>query len=82
LTSLKLFVADEEDRNRAQKRGGGHFCRLNFRQARSATNARLRTMRRPSGSSNDAGRSRCSTASSRSCAASSCITAGRSTSSD
>jgi RNA polymerase sigma-70 factor (ECF subfamily) len=30
LTSLKLFVADEEDRNRAQKRGGGALLPLEF----------------------------------------------------
>ncbi len=30
LTSLKFFVADEEDRNRAQKRGGGALLPLEF----------------------------------------------------
>jgi RNA polymerase sigma-70 factor (ECF subfamily) len=30
LTSLKFFVADEEDRNRAQKRGGGVLLPLEF----------------------------------------------------
>src|ERR1700688_5309981 len=30
LTSLKFFVADEEDRNRAQKRGGGVLVPLEF----------------------------------------------------
>ncbi|MFN0169783.1 MAG: RNA polymerase sigma factor [Bryobacteraceae bacterium] len=30
LTSLKFFVADEEDRNRAQKRGGGPVLPLEF----------------------------------------------------
>ena len=30
LTSLKLFVSDEEDRNRAQKRGGGALLPLEF----------------------------------------------------
>ena len=30
LTSLKFFVADEEDRNRAQKRGGGALRPLEF----------------------------------------------------
>src|SRR3974377_342787 len=30
LTSLKYFVADEEDRNRAQKRGGGALLPLEF----------------------------------------------------
>ncbi len=30
LTSLKFFVADEEDRNRAQKRGGGALLSLEF----------------------------------------------------
>jgi RNA polymerase sigma factor (sigma-70 family) len=30
LTSLKFFVADEEDRNRAQKRGGGAVLPLEF----------------------------------------------------
>jgi DNA-directed RNA polymerase specialized sigma24 family protein len=31
LTSLKFFVADEEDRSRAQKRGGGTILPLEFR---------------------------------------------------
>jgi RNA polymerase sigma-70 factor (ECF subfamily) len=31
LTSLKFFVADEEDRNRAQRRGGGALLPLEFR---------------------------------------------------
>src|SRR6267154_4320270 len=30
LTSLKFFVADEEDRGRAQKRGGGVLVQLEF----------------------------------------------------
>jgi RNA polymerase sigma-70 factor (ECF subfamily) len=30
LTSLKFFVADEEDRQRAHKRGGGHLVSLEF----------------------------------------------------
>ena len=30
LTSLKFFVADEEDRHRAQKRGGGAVLSLEF----------------------------------------------------
>ncbi len=30
LSSLKFFVADEEDRQRAHKRGGGQFCPLEF----------------------------------------------------
>ena len=54
---------------------------LNSRLAKSATNASLRTMRRPSGSSNGAGRLRCSTGSLRDCGTSSCNTAARSTSS-
>ena len=81
LTSLKFFVADEEDRQRAHKRGGGQLCRSNSRPAKSATNASLRTMRRRSGSSNGAGRFRCSTGSWRNCATSSCNTAARSISS-
>ena len=82
LTSLKFFVADEEDRDRAQKRGGGKLSRLNSRPVKSAIGASRRTMKRRSGSSNDAGRFPCSTASWRDCGASSYSTAARSISSD
>jgi hypothetical protein len=67
LTSLRFFVADEADRQRARKRGGGVI-----------TNASPRTMRPRSGSSNGAGRFRCSTGWWRNCATSSCSTAARS----
>src|ERR1051325_589472 len=30
LSSLKFFIADEEDRRRARKRGGGHLVSLEF----------------------------------------------------
>jgi len=81
LTSLKFFVADEEDRKRARKRGADRLYRLNSRPAKSATSASLRTMRHPSGSSNGAGRCRCATASWIDCVTSSCTTAARSISS-
>jgi hypothetical protein len=77
LTSLKFFVAGARANGAA-----GCLCRLNSRQARSATNESLRTMRRRNGSSNSAGRFRCSTGSWRDCGASSCSTATRSISSD
>ncbi len=50
-------------------------CRLNSRQAKSATSLSLRTMRRRSESSNGAGRFRCLTEWLRDCGTSSCITA-------
>src|SRR5215472_4467476 len=45
LTSLKLFVADEEDRNRAQKRGSGTLLPLEFWSGEECYHARLGTMR-------------------------------------
>jgi len=78
LTSMKFFLADEADRNRAQKRGGRQCCASNSRPAKTATNASLRTIRRQSGSSNDAGRFPCSIESWRNCGTSSCVTAVRS----
>jgi hypothetical protein len=47
---------------------GGPSCPSNSRPAKTATNASLRTMRHRSGSSNGAGRFRCSTGSWRDCA--------------
>ena len=82
LTSLKFFLADEGGPpSRAETRRRERSCRLNSRQAKTATNASLRTTRRRSGSSNGAGRFRCSIESWRNCATSSCITAARSISS-
>ena len=60
LTSLKFFLADEGDRHRAQKRGGGTCCPLKSRPGKSVISATLRTTRRRSGSSNGAGRFQCS----------------------
>jgi RNA polymerase sigma-70 factor (ECF subfamily) len=81
LTSLKFFVADEEDRQRAHKRGGGVVVPLEFSSGEDRYQREPATMKRRSGSSSGAGRSRCSTESWRNCATSSCITAARSISS-
>jgi hypothetical protein len=81
LTSLKFFVADEEDRRRAHKRGGGAVVPLEFPSGEERTNGSQHTMKRQSGSSSGAGRFRCSTESWRNCGTSSCITAARSISS-
>jgi hypothetical protein len=75
LTSLKFFVADEDDRQRARKRGGGMLYHLNSRPAKSATNTSRLTMKHRSGFSSGVGRSRCSTESLRNCGPSSCNTA-------
>ena len=69
LTSLKFFLADEADRNRAQKRGGGTCCPSKSRPGKSVINATLRTTRRRSGSSSGAGRFQCSTESWTDCGA-------------
>jgi len=54
LTSWRFFVADEEDRAHTNA-AAVWLCRWNSRQAKSPTNASLRTMGRPSASSNGAG---------------------------
>jgi DNA-directed RNA polymerase specialized sigma24 family protein len=61
LTSMKFFLADEVDRNRAQKRGGGTFCLWKSRPAKSVMSASLRTTRRRSESLSGAGPCQCST---------------------
>ena len=58
LTSLKFFVADEGDRDRARNGVAGRWNRLNSRPGRSAISASLRTTRRRSESLNGVGRFR------------------------
>jgi hypothetical protein len=61
LTSLKFFLSDEADRDRAQKRGGGTVLSLEISSGEERYQRSLRTTRRRSGSSSGAGRSPCST---------------------
>jgi len=60
LTSLKFFVADEGDHDRAKNAAADPSCRWNSHRVKSATNASPRTVRRPNASSKNAARSRCS----------------------
>ena len=82
LTSLKFFVADEEDRHRAHKRGGGSVLPLEFSSGEERYQREPAHDETPERIFERRWHFRCSTESWRNCGTSSSITAVRSISSD